>query len=1494
MMHKGLEVTGLNLGASSVSLVTVRGGPGPAEIVHTACQAHEGQVAGTVAALLGTGRPRLAVTGRRFRHLLPVPQISEPQALEWALDRVPPRSPVDAVVSAGGETFILYLLDGRRRIRDVFTGNKCASGTGEFFLQQLERMGLDPEPALQLGRGQEPLPLAGRCSVFCKSDCTHALNKGTDRGRVVAGLCRMMAQKIMELAEQAGARRLLLVGGCAGNDLMVDYLAPALEVQVSPYARCFEALGAALWGLEQSTAPLERPVSSLFRSRESSFTFLSPLHRFQDQVNWEKLPRAEGSPGAGLLLGLDVGSTTTKAVLVREEDQALAGSVYLRTRGDPVGAARRCYQELAPRVPPGAVVRALGVTGSGRRIAALHAGSEAVINEIVAHAAAARHFDPEVDTILEIGGQDAKYTHLVQGVPADYAMNEACAAGTGSFLEEAAWESLEVKTADISARALAAPRAPNFNDQCSAFIGSDIKTAVQEGLSVDEILAGLVYSVCLNYLTRVKGNRPVGRKVFLQGGVCYNAAVPAAMAALLERPVTVPPEPGLMGAYGVALEVSRKLASGNLSPARFSLDELAAREVEFREPFTCRGDADCDRACRVNRLEVAGRVIPFGGACDRYYGVGGSAPEPGQELVRWRERVVLQEPEPGPGPGTRREPPSELRGGTGKPEHPDGAGETLEAPDFAAPAATVEASASNGGAEPPRNREARGPAPYHNARSSAPPVVGINRSLLTHTLFPLYAEFFRQLGLGVRLVEEPHPRGPRRQGAPFCYPLELAHAYMETLLQDPPDYIFLPQVKGLPGTGGDVSVTCPLVQGEPYILKAAFPELEADGRLLSPVLDLSRGEYGGGEEMIGLASRLGISPGRAREAWRQARDSQRQVQERLEERGRRFLEWLEQNPGERAVVIFGRSYNAFTAGANLGIPRKFTSRGWTCLPVDLLPFAEEESFPNMYWANGQMIVQAARLVRRHPQLFGVYITSFSCGPDSFQVGYFRDLVGDKPSLTLELDGHTADAGLDTRVEAFLDIVRGYLETGNSGEASPPAPVCARTRSRKGQVRVVTAGGETLPLDHSRVQLLIPAMGAESNRLLAAAFTRSGVQARALPAPGGRELALGRRHSTCKECLPLQLTVGSLLARLQDQPPAAGEQWVYFMPETSGPCRFGQYQVFINQLLGRLGLENVSTFSLTSENSYGGLGLDFTLRCWIALVAADVLDEAANTLLVTARDQAEAQEAVVDSYRRLEAALAKESLAGIRRTLQALAAGLGGLPRRVEPAEVPRVALLGEIYVRADPFSRQGLVGLLAREDIITRVAPVHEWMYYCDYLLQRGLLKNGSGVQRWRNRLQAPVKAGIEREIKSMFAAAGLCWGEPLQVRRLVEGVSHLIRPELTGEAILTVGGGIAELVDEVDGAIAIGPFGCMPNRLAQAVASRSLNREKPALTRQPQVLEQIMAEQLNLPFMALETDGSAFPQVVQARLESFVLQVQRLHRLAAGKRPAGAGAGRS
>jgi len=1418
-----MRSAGICLGASNISLVILNGSHGDIKIETAYTTAHNGHVKEKLLEVFDMfglhDIDRLAATGRKFRQFINMSSIPEPEAVEWAFKFTKEKyGGTDVIVSAGGETFMLYKLDNLGRICGVQTGNKCASGTGEFYLQQLKRMGLTPSD-VTYEEDIEPYNVSGRCSVFCKSDCTHALNKGVPKQKVVAGLSNMMASKIIELVGTIGGKHILLTGGTARNKAMVNFLLQHnLDLTVADEAIYFEALGAALWALNNETKKTGK--NDIFISEKSSFGFLPPLSQSQDKVVFKSMVRGTPNEGDECIIGLDVGSTTTKAVIMRVSDDQILASEYLRTNGDPVNASKKCYESLNSQIKVHLNITGLGVTGSGRQIAGLHALTDGVINEIIAHATAAVHFDPEVDTIFEIGGQDAKYTYITNGVASDYAMNEACSAGTGSFLEESAKESMGIEMHDIADIAISGGSPPNFNDQCAAFIGSDIKTAIQEGLSTSDIVAGLVYSICRNYVNRVKGNRPVGRKVFMQGGVCYNRAVPLAMASLIGREIIVPPEPGLMGAYGVALEVKERLKAGLMEKQAFDLRELSQRPISYGKPFTCNGGKEkCDRKCLINVLEIAGNKYPFGGACNKYVNLHRSESYNLKELdlVALREEIMFEK--------------------------------------YAVPAAV------------------------ENKRGKIR--VGMIKSLMVNTLYPLYFNFFSRLGVEVVLAGKPDEEGIRRKGAAFCYPVELSHGLMARLLKMDVDYVFLPQVRELHfEKGGDASVTCPFAQGEPYYLKCAFEEL-GDKKLLAPVLDFSDNPEKISKAFCDIGNKLGFTGEESIAAYQYASDLYTTCTQEMKSIGRKIMEELEADPEKTAIVLFGRSYNAFSRLANMGIPQKFATRGCRIIPIDFLDFAGEEPENYMYWSTGQAILKAAKFVERHPQLFGVYITNFSCGPDSFVTGYFRDIMKQKPSLTLELDSHTADAGIDTRIEAFLDVVARYRQlsgipdkSNNSAENYHPA----YTALEKGNFHVYDSYGRKFSLKDRNVHVLLPSMGDIGSRCLSAAFRHAGVKSSCLKPPSEAELFTGRANSSCKECLPLIITAGGLLNYLRERT-NDDELLVYFMPDTTGPCRFGQYNILIKNIIKKNRIKNVALISLSSANSYAGLGTAFQLRAWMSVIISDVMDDIYSALMVLAKNRSEAILVFNEAVSNIVNAVEKESIRGLFRVLEKSAREIANIQLTGNIECVPKVALLGEIYVRRDHFSCQNIVDRLAGKGIMVKTAPVSEWLYYCDYLQLKKLLHGPSRKNiKLRTHVALPVKRFLERKIKSILSATGLYEFHMIDIDYLVKNVENLISPKLTGEAILTIAGALTEIIDEVSGVLAIGPFGCMPNRIAESIISKTMDREKINTTSNKALAKKVIEAYPSLPFLAVESDGNVFPQVVEARLEAFCLQVERLH----------------
>jgi len=1417
-----MSSVGICMGASNIKVVEITRNSPQLNIVDYSSKPHEGNARKTLEEILDEfdfeNGNKFSVTGRKFKDFVELPSIAEPEATELAYKELKDKyGEVDAIISAGGETFMAYELDEDGKIANVHSGNKCASGTGEFFLQQLKRMNLDLKEAMEIAKLDNPYHVSGRCSVFCKSDCTHALNKGEDKGRIVAGLCRMMADKIMELISNFHPDSIMVVGGTSKNKVMINYLKENLrEVIVPAEADYFEALGTALWSEKYGVSLKE---DNLYNRDKSSFEFLPPIQDYKNKVSFHNMEKGKACNGDRCIVGIDVGSTTTKAVIMREEDDALLASVYLRTSGDPVDAARRCYQKLNKEIGDVDIdVIGLGVTGSGRQIVGLHALTDSIHNEIMAHATAAVYFDSEVDTIFEIGGQDAKYTYIVNQVPTDYAMNEACSAGTGSFLEEAAQESFNVDVTDIEDIALKGKNPPNFNDQCSAFISSDIKSAIQEGIEREDIFGGLVYSICLNYTNRVKGNRPVGDKVFMQGGVCYNKAVPMAMAALTDKEIIVPPEPGLMGAYGEALMVKQHLDLELVEEENFDLRELAERAINYHEPFICQGGKEnCDRRCEINIMEINGEKYPFGGACNKYVNLSHDIEYDVTQLdyVQKREEMVFEDY-------------------------------------FAKPAAK------------------KG-------------VVGMNRSLTVSTLLPLYSKFFAELDHELILPDEAKETGIQQQSAAFCHPIELSHGYIYDLLNNyETDYIFLPHVRGLQVENGpQESMLCPMAQAEPYYLSANWPELKKDN-VFSPVLDFKNGYEQVSSQFMEMGKKLGYSKAESKAAYKKAVNYQKDFKSELKEKGKEVLDYLKDNRDEKAVVLFGRPYNAFVSEANMGIPHKFASRGEIIIPYDMLPIEDRKVDENMYWSMGQYIMKGADFVSEDPQLFGAYITNFSCGPDSFLLNYFRDENGSKPSLTLELDSHTADAGLNTRIEAFLDVVDSYRKL----QKNQGMPKKKDSNFQKASIEyddnlvIYDSDNNKYSLEDDHVKVLIPSMGGNSSRAFAAAFRYCGVDAVTAPPPGEDELKRGRANSTSKECLPLQLTLGSLL-RYLDEREDNDEMLVYFMPEASGPCRFGQYNVLMNNMLVEREIEDVALLTLTADNGYAGMGRKFTLRGWQSVLVADVMDDIYSAIKALAVNRREAMKQYEESKQRLFQGLAYLSWRDMKKIMEEEAKSLAEIELKKPYEEAKKVALTGEIYVRSDEFSRRFLVEKLAERGIVTRVTDNSEWLYYVDYLLQNEINKQNVGFwQKLKNKFKGLFQKRFEKQIKSIMSESGLCEYKLNDVQEVIDAAEGAISPELTGEGVLTIGSSIHELIDEVDGVIIIGPFGCMPHRVAESILKESLEEQKLKLAEKQnnQLSKKVLEKFSSLPFLAIEVDGSVFTQVIEARIESFCLQVERLN----------------
>ncbi len=321
-------------------------------------------------------------------------------------------------------------------------------------------------------------------------------------------------------------------------------------------------------------------------------------------------------PNNGMYLGIDVGSVTTKLAALDEEDR-LVTSLYLRTQGRPIAMIQQGLKELATRLPAEAQIKGVGTTGSARYLAGVMVSADVVKNEISAQAVAAVHFVPDVQTVIEIGGQDSKMIMIRGGIVTDFGMNTVCAAGTGSFLDQQA-QRLNMPIEDFSKEALQSKKSVRIAGRCTVFAESDMIHKQQMGHHIEDITYGLCQALVRNFLNNVGLGMEIRPPIVFQGGVAFNQGMVRAFEETLGTKVIVPPHHEVLGAIGVALLTHEEMAiRGN--GTRFK--GFTAAEANFRtSSFECKA---CPSVCEISQVFEEGKVLArWGGRCDLWESAG--------------------------------------------------------------------------------------------------------------------------------------------------------------------------------------------------------------------------------------------------------------------------------------------------------------------------------------------------------------------------------------------------------------------------------------------------------------------------------------------------------------------------------------------------------------------------------------------------------------------------------------------------------------------------------------------------------------------------------------------------------------------------------------------------------------------------------------------------------------------------------------------------------
>ncbi|MDF1573582.1 MAG: acyl-CoA dehydratase activase [Bacteroidales bacterium] len=915
--------------------------------------------------------------GKLAAGLLGGTYVNEIVAQSTSVSRLYPE--VRTIIEMGGEDSKLIFMDevenNASRLSDFELNTLCAAGTGSFLDQQAKRIGISIEKEfgeLSL-QSEDPPRIAGRCSVFAKSDMIHLQQIATPVHDIVAGLCFAVARNFISSLGRGKTIRfpVMFQGGVSSNIGMVRAFRELLgardgELLIPEHNTSMGAMGAVLHHMETGVSGAitykgSTDLDHYIHGEKSRGKAFEPLTPPESDIRKDVYQIPESGEPYEVYLGLDIGSLSTNVVLIDDQNRVIARR-YLPTASKPLEAIRRGMYEIYEEIGERVVVRGAGTTGSGRYLTGDFIGADLIRNEITAQATAAIAFDPEVDTIFEIGGQDSKYISIDKGVVVDFEMNKVCAAGTGSFLEEQA-EKLDIHIIEeFGEMALGADKPAGLGDRCTVFMESDLNAFQQRGVEKENLVGGLAYSIVHNYIQKVVRKKRVGNHILFQGGVTNNRAVVAAFEKVTGKKIHIPPHFDVTGAIGAAM-LARDHIKQNQLQTRFKGFDISKIPYTV-DKFTCKA---CSNQCEIRRVRIEGENKPlfYGGRCEKW-------------------------------------------------EMDERKGKGQDIPNYFEERIGMLTDGFQPGNDPKK------------------PTIGILRGLMVfYQQFPYWSTFFKELGFNVIVSDETDNQTVKKAlnkiVAETCFPVEVMHGHIYEMLEDQVDYIFTPFIINTKAEKDNPTsnCNCPWVQTVPFMVKASIPEEQRD-RLLSPTLNFRYyGKVVEKELYDYFGKKFGLSRKQIVAAMQKADEKQDLFEERVKARGREVMASL---PGDKeCLVIIGRPYNTGDPALNLSMVEKLINLDVLPIPMDYLPLADEHitrDYNKMYWPNGQRILAAARIIARDDRIHGIYMGNFRCGPDSFLAHFVHEEMAGKPYMEIEIDEHGADAGMITRYEAFLDSLKG--------------------------------------------------------------------------------------------------------------------------------------------------------------------------------------------------------------------------------------------------------------------------------------------------------------------------------------------------------------------------------------------------------------------------------------------------------------------------------------
>ena len=1342
------------------------------------------------------------------RHL-GVTFVQEVIAVASSLQHFAPQT--DVAIELGGEDAKIIYFD-RGSVEQRMNGI-CAGGTGSFIDQMASLLQTDAAGLNEYAKNYKAVyPIAARCGVFAKTDIQPLINEGATKedlsvsifqavvnqtisglacGKPIRGHVAFLGGPLHFLSElrEAFIRTLKLDDEHAiipENSHLFAAIGSALN---APEAAPAEAAPGAAVLLSEMAARLEKHIEMDFEvaRMEPLFATQADYDDFCARQNRYNVRTGDLATYSGnCYLGIDAGSTTTKAALVGEDGQLLY-SFYSNNNGSPLRTAIRAMKEIYEEMPEDAHIAWSCSTGYGEALvkAALMMDEGEV--ETVSHYYAASFFDPEVDCILDIGGQDMKCIKIKNATVDSVQLNEACSSGCGSFIETFA-RSLNYSVSDFAKAALFAKHPIDLGTRCTVFMNSKVKQAQKEGAEVSDISAGLAYSVIKNALykvIKVSDAAELGRHIVVQGGTFYNDAVLRSFERIAGCEAIRPDIAGIMGAFGAALiarerwhiaagdsldrtdreqnepmtlddtgrEAAARAAQDGPRSSMLSIEQI--NDLKFTTHMAkCKG---CTNQCRltINRFS-GGRQFISGNRCER--GIGKERNKENiPNLFEYKNKLLFS-----------YEPLSEPEAVRGK--------------------------------------------------------VGIPRVLNMYENYPFWFTFFTKLKYRVILS----PLSTRRiyelgiESIPSeseCYPAKLAHGHVQWLINQGLDYIFYPCIpyerNEFPEAGNHYN--CPIVTSYAENIKNNVEDLRTKNiRFENPFIAFTSLETVTKqlEKNFPQIPRKEVAEAAAL-AWAELES----VRQKMYEKGQETLKWMEDNH-RRGIVLAGRPYHV-DAEINHGIPELINSYGIAVLTEDSVSQLNPVERPLIVldqWMYHSRLYAAANFVKTRDDLDLIQLNSFGCGLDAVTTDMVNDILSGSGKIytCLKIDEVNNLGAARIRVRSLIAAIRVREQRHIQREIQPANihPVVFTRQMRE------------------EYTLLCPQMSPIHFNILEAAFRACGYNLVVVGQDERAAVEYGLKYVNNDACYPSLIVVGQMMDALLSGKYDVNRTAI-LMTQTGGGCRASNYVGFFRRALRKAGMEQIPVVSLNVSGLESNPGFTINYTMLKRGIFAAVLGDIFMRCLYRMRPY----ELEAGSANRLHERLEQKakdfvssphcSYGAFKKLCAEIIQSFDALPIREE--RKPRVGIVGEILVKFSPAANNHLVELLESEGAEAVMPDLIDFLLYCFYnqnfkAQNLGTKKSTAMLSNFANRFLETVRGTARREFEKSRH-----FDPPAHIEDLGNYAKDIVSlGNQTGEGWFLTGEMLELIHSGTSNIVCTQPFGCLPNHVVGKGVIKEIRRQYP------------------------------------------------------------------